>query len=129
MDRKFKCCRSRDFTSYCCTVCLGVFHPRCLDKMESAKKLGGYRIYCTDECESRDAERKQRQAKSDGEIDSLREECRQKDLFINRLKRQSHQFEQDVADAERSYVDKVTQQAELISSLQVKLNDFAEKKK
>lgn len=127
MNKRFKCCKNKDFANYCCIVCLSVFHPACLDRNKSVVKLGAYKIYCSLECQSREETEREKVASYNAEIDRLKSECQDKDLLINQLKRQSQQFERDVVDTERSYTDSLTRQDEVISTLRKQLDEFKSK--
>lgn len=124
MDGRFKCCKTKEFPNYCCVVCLGVFHPACLDRTKTRVKLGGHRIYCSSKCQTRDDSDRERSAKYLEEIQRLQNECLERDLLVSRMKRQSHQFEQDILDVEKSYTSDLALKNDTISSLKERLNKF-----
>lgn len=127
MNKRFKCCKNKDFSNYCCIVCLSMFHPSCIERNEKHKaivKIGGYKVYCSTDCQLKDEVEKDKLTNYNTEIKQLRKDCLDKDILITRLRRQSHQFEQDVVDVEKNYSDDLTQKTEAISALRKQLDQF-----
>lgn len=94
-----------------------MFHPSCLERKKSIK-IGGYKIYCSHDCQVKDLNSKEKLANYVAEIEHLKDECQERDAHIKRLNRQSQQFESDVVDAEKNYTGRLLEQGELIGVLQ-----------
>lgn len=107
MTRSFKCCKNKDFLNYCCVECLNIFHPSCLERCSQVVKLGGYKIFCSEECQTNSVERENQCSLFKKEIESLEKELNQKDRYIERLRRSSQVFEDVVSEAEKSLTSKL----------------------
>lgn len=103
MEKSFKCCKNKLFSNYCCIECNSIFHPSCMDRCQQAIKLGGYKILCSLICQTNSNERDDGRAAFQQEIESLQQEIRDKDRYLDRLKRNSRVFEDEVSDAEKSF--------------------------
>lgn len=121
MNKRFKCCKNKEFVNYCCIACLNVFHPACLERLKNVVKLGGYKIFCSVECQSKDDAEREKLATHIATIQRLENECQDKDLLISRLRRQSQQFVQEVAEAEVGYVGTLAKKDEANSMLRRRL--------
>ena len=96
MDKVFKCCGSREFKNYCCIQCLNIFHPSCLERTSGWIVIGGYKIYCSSECQERHIDEESSKQRLNSEIDRLENVLTQKDTTMARLKRRTKDFEDDV---------------------------------
>lgn len=122
----FKCCRTKDVGKYICTVCLSVFHPSCLerDTKKSAVKLGGYRIFCSIECQTKHIEQEEREKGLLEVIDKLQTDLKEKDIHISRINRRTRDFEDEVADAEKGYLDVLEGNKRTISELEKRVGEL-----
>lgn len=116
MESKFKCCR-KDISNYICIVCLGLFHPSCMERRSSIIKLGKCRVYCSEHCQKEDQNREEKEKTWLEELKKARHECEEKSVFIERLKRRSQDFEDEVINVEGKYVREIMDQKNMITDL------------
>lgn len=121
MEAKFKCCR-KDFTNYICIVCLSPFHPSCLERKSSVIKLGRYRVYCSEHCQGEDQAREEREGKLIEELKRAETGSREKDAFIERLKKNSRDFEDDVVAVEGKYAEELMRHKNMAVNLKRELD-------
>lgn len=124
MDRSLKCCKNKEFSNFCCISCMGIFHPSCMERNKDVLRLGGYRIYCSAQCQLKAEADEQCDTKRLEEIDDLkkelnvlRKELSEKDIFIKRLKRRSQVFADEVSEAEDKLNAQLTEQSNRIAEL------------
>ncbi|KAG5892576.1 hypothetical protein JTB14_036785 [Gonioctena quinquepunctata] len=114
MERKFKCCK-KDFGNLFCITCCDIFHPSCLDRKTKYKELGSFKIYCSQNCELKDAERKQDADKLVNDIKKLKNDVSQRDETINKLEyekdekitelmKRIDELEKDTKEREAAYI-------------------------
>ncbi|KAG5868812.1 hypothetical protein JTB14_020358 [Gonioctena quinquepunctata] len=122
MERKFKCCK-KDFGNLFCITCCDIFHPNCLDRKTKYKELGSFKIYCSQNCELKDAERKQDADKLVNDIKKLKNDVSQRDETINKL-----EYEKDEKVTELmkriDELEKDTKEREAAYILRKKTQDF-----
>ncbi|KAG5858383.1 hypothetical protein JTB14_019423 [Gonioctena quinquepunctata] len=83
-NNKFKCCK-KEFVNLFCTICYGIFHPSCLDRKCKYKELGGYKIFCSQNCEQKDIDKKKAADNLGKEVNKLRKSITERDEAINQL--------------------------------------------
>ncbi|KAG5872125.1 hypothetical protein JTB14_013445 [Gonioctena quinquepunctata] len=114
MERKFKCCK-KDFGNLLCITCCDIFHPSCLDRKTKYKELGSFKIYCSQNCELKDAEKKQDADKLVNDIKKLKNDVSQRDETINKLEyekdekitelmKRIDELEKDTKEREADYI-------------------------
>lgn len=114
MEAKYTCCRSKTLSGFYCTVCFGVFHASCLDRRNGVVRLGGHKIYCSGSCQERDTDREMETESFRESIQGLKEEIEGRERYIQRLQRQSRDFEDEVLNTEQKYVDKLKQLSDTV---------------
>lgn len=127
MNRALKCCRSKDFANFCCITCSSIFHPSCLERYKEVVKLGGYRIYCSSECQKRAIDDEERVGALLEEIERLKREIEGRDHCIKRLDRRSREFEDEVSEAEEKYNQQVLEMRDKIARLNRELSELRQK--
>lgn len=114
----FVCCRDKELTCYVCVSCLSVFHKSC-QKRKIFTVVEGHKIVCSTACEEKyEADPITVLQK---EILELRTEAEQREEFINRQKRGSQAFEDDVVEIEGQYRRDIKKLTELLSSKEEEL--------
>lgn len=118
MDAKFKCCK-KDVTNIICISCFNFFHPSCLERKTKAIRIGGPRILCSEECQRKYNEDTKDDCikKLEEELDELANELKQKDSYINKLKRRTQDFEDEVTEAEIMVTERMENQQREIMKL------------
>ena len=117
-----KCCRNKEFTNFFCVSCAGVFHPSCMERCKDVIRLGGYRIYCSTECQSKADGDEQRDNDYTEKINALKKEISEKNTYIKRLKRGTQDFADDVSEAETKLNAQLAEQRNRIAELTVKMD-------
>lgn len=127
MSRNFKCCKTKEFLNYFCISCASVYHPSCLDRVSDCIKLGGYKIFCSSECQSKENIDEVEKDTLVEEIVKLKEEITAKNIHIERLKRRTEDFSQDVSEAEENYLAQLSKNSKLIADLNKEIIDLRRK--
>lgn len=113
---KFKCCK-KDFYNYICVVCLGLYHPSCMERKGSVMKLGKCKICCSEQCQKEYEGREEEKKTLHQRLEKVENDCKEKDMYILRLKRQSQDFEDEVVNVEGRYVRELVEQKNVIINL------------
>lgn len=147
MDKNFKCCK-KDFNSYCCKNCLGIFHESCLGKKKNVLHLGGHQILCSKSCQEKSNDftasvkaklREQVNSlqieiaeitdKSDTQISLLENELalknselNDKDAYILRMRRNTKDFEDEVFEQEQNFQSTIDTQKRQIEELKLEID-------
>lgn len=116
MSFSFKCCKKKDFGNYICAVCLGIFHPSCLER-KSYSVVCGNKIHCSTDCAAQSEKHEYQISEYLKEIDELKEQIKSKDITLNRQKRLSTDFYTDVHEAQEQYETKIKQLEKTINDL------------
>lgn len=127
MDRCFNCCK-KDFNNYCCKVCLEIYHPSCLERRKEHVVISGYKILCSRECQKIDNDAEFREGQNarmiSDRIDELLSMNREKDSYIQTMKKRATDFENEVFNTERKYVDEVNVYKAKIIDLNKEIVDY-----
>lgn len=116
MSFNFKCCKKKDFGNYICTVCLGIFHPSCLER-KSYTVISGNKIHCSTDCATQSEKHEYQISDYLKEIQELKGQIKSKDITLNRQKRLSTDFYSDVHEAQEQYETKIKQLEKTINDL------------
>lgn len=146
----FKCCKNKEFSNLFCIVCHNVFHPSCLER-KGYKLLQDYKVYCSTKCqelymntntdsllkqlndktiqlrkktedmENIEMENETIIEKMKTEIDTLKKELREREIYYNREKRRTLDFEDEVFRNEESFVSDINEKNCEISQLKQQL--------
>lgn len=125
MSRSFKCCR-KDFSNYCCKICLNIFHPSCLDRIRNHVVVSGYRILCSKECQEIDNDNEAKEEKYNKLIETLKLDLTQKEVYIDRLRRTSRDLEVEAIESEREIAGQMKELNGTIDSLRGRLSELLE---
>lgn len=85
MEGHYKCCRKKEFTGLICVVCLGVYHPSCLERKKQFRSLEGYKIYCSEMCERGDVDPSRKANHFCEEIAKLKYSIKEREIAIERM--------------------------------------------
>lgn len=100
MEKGFKCCGSKEFRNYCCVTCTNIFHPSCLERYSGWLVVGGFKIFCSHDCQKKHLDNEEDRSKMKLELDRLTTEIAQRDMSITRLKRSTKDFEDELFQSE-----------------------------
>lgn len=95
-----------------------------MERMGSVIKLGKCRIYCSEKCQSEqiDAEEKERELLEG--LKKIEDDCKEKDAYIERLRRRTQDFEDEVENAEGKYVRELLAQKNMIVALNREIDEL-----
>lgn len=127
MKAKYSCCKDKDLSGFYCIVCFGVFHPSCLDRRKNVVKLGSHKIYCSGSCQEKHMDGELEAGNLREDIQGLKEEIEGREKYIQRLQRQSRDFEDEVLHTEQKYIDKLKELNDTIQRRNKELEEFRSK--
>lgn len=124
MEASYGCCKNKPLTGLCCVVCHEIFHPSCLQRRKDAVKIGFHKIYCSSNCQEKLLSEEERQSDFDKVIQGLREEIKGRDQYIERLRKQSRDFEDEVCNTEQGYIVKLRELGDTALRREAKLEEL-----
>nr|CAH7768151.1 unnamed protein product [Callosobruchus chinensis] len=111
----FECCKTKELLNYICVTCS--------TRKKDLIFLGKHRIYCGKKCA-------QKAEESEEELNTLRQclaeslkENEDKSRYIEKLRRKSNAFEDDVIEIENSYREEININQTIINSLNDRIDD------
>lgn len=124
MEPTYGCCKNKALSSFCCIVCHDVFHHSCLERRKNVVRLLGHKIYCSSRCQEKHLDEEKRIEDFVEDVRRLREEVEGRDQYIERLKRSSRDFEDEVLATEEKYVGKFKELGDVIQRRNQELEDL-----
>lgn len=127
MEPTYGCCRNKALSSFCCIVCHDIFHHSCLERRKNVVKLMGHKIYCSSKCQEKNLDEERRIGDFVEDLQKLKKEVEGRDQYIERLKRSSRDFEDEVLATEERYVGKFKELGDVIQRRNQEMEDLKKK--
>lgn len=106
MNNFYECCKDKVLSAVCCVVCSSIFHKSCLERRKTAVKITGHRIYCSARCRENQLAEENKTEDFLKEIQGLKEEIEDRKRHIERVQKQSRDFENEILHTEEGYIAK-----------------------
>ena len=127
MEMKFECCK-KELGNYCCVFCHNIFHKSCCDRKKERIIIQKHQIYCSEICAKKANDEEKNINELYLEINKLAKEIEEKNIYIGKIKRRSQDFEDEVLDAEQSFIAEIDGKNLTIVNLKKKIEQLLKEK-